>query len=345
MSTQTLNLQAAHILVVDDDPDTRFLNLHALKRMGVGYTESVGSVPDMFYYLNKAQTPVELILMDVMMPGVNGIEGVRQLHQHPTFADIPVIMLTTLNATDKLSEAFDAGANDYLTKPFRFEELQARVTSVLKKQAAFNQLKAKQNKLLEEHETLKMRQRNLERNAYADGLTKIPNRRAFDDALSRLWKRCKENKTPIGMLLSDVDYFKRYNDIYGHQMGDECLVKVAQNLPALTSETVPARYGGEEFAVLFSGNNALHVSAIAQQICQRILDLKIPHMGSELKPYVTISVGCTYIKDIEALETSGFTPEKLLNLSDEALYEAKRKGRSQVAFFDISNETYTFHKS
>ena len=93
--------------------------------------------------------------------------------------------------------------------------------SVLKKQMAFNQLKANQNELLLQHQALKKRQRDLERNVYADGLTNIPNRRAFNDGLERMWERSKAKQEPIGVLLADVDYFKRYNDIYGHQKGDE----------------------------------------------------------------------------------------------------------------------------
>lgn len=331
-SSDISELKQLHALIVDDDPDILFLNKHALSDIGIGHVDGVNSVQAMFAYLNNTETPVSLILMDVMMPGANGIDGVRQLSQHPTFSEIPVIMLTTLNTSEKLAEAFDAGATDYMTKPFKYPELKARVLSILKKQRAFDRLKADQNALLLQHQALKQRQRNLERNVYSDGLTNIPNRRAFNDGIERMWERSQKKQEPIGVLLADVDYFKRYNDIYGHQKGDECLQQVANNLPALTADTLPARYGGEEFAVVICGEKARFIQHISQQICERILALRIPHMGSELRPYITLSIGCTYYPNVENLST-----ETLIKTADEALYKAKQEGRNQVVFYDAES--------
>ncbi len=340
-SSGATDLSQLHALIVDDDQDILFLNKHALKEIGLGHVDGVNSVQAMFTYLNSTESPVSLILMDVMMPGINGIEGVRHLSQHPVFSEIPVIMLTTLNASEKLEEAFDAGATDYVTKPFQYPELKARVMSVLKKQNAFNQLKANQSELLLQHQALKKRQRDLERNVYSDGLTNIPNRRAFNDGLERMWERSRTKQEPIGVLLADVDYFKRYNDIYGHQKGDECLQQVANNLPALTADTLPARYGGEEFAVVICGEKARFIQQISQQICERILALRIPHMGSELRPYITLSIGCTYYANMDELSA-----EDLIKTADDALYKAKQEGRNQVAFYDSeSTQEVTFHKA
>lgn len=328
MSTVDLGLDTLHALIVDDDSDTRFLNQYALKDIGVGHIGQVSSIPEMFHYLNQCSPPVSLILMDVMMPGMNGIEGLRALNHHPEFSEIPVIMLTTLSATEKLEEAFDAGATDYVTKPFKYPELKARVLAALKKQNALNQLKVREQLLLEQHEALKLKQRNLERNVYADGLTHIPNRRAFNDGLERLWQRSLSKQEPLGILMSDVDYFKRYNDIYGHQKGDECLQQVAKNLPALTADALPARYGGEEFAVVISGEKARQVYEIAEQVRLRVMALKIPHLGSEIAPYVTLSLGCVFHDDVSHLQ-----PEDMLKQADEALYTAKHEGRNRVHLF------------
>lgn len=335
------NLKQLHALIVDDDPDILFLNKHALKDIGLGHVEGVNSIQAMFTYLNNTDIPVSLILMDVMMPDINGIDGVRQLSQHPAFSEIPVVMLTTLNTSEKLEEAFSAGATDYVTKPFKYPELKARVLSVLKKQRAFDQLKADQSELILQHQLLKSRQRDLERNVYSDGLTNIPNRRAFNDGLERMWERSQKKREPIGILLADVDYFKRYNDIYGHQKGDECLQQVANNLPALTADTLPARYGGEEFAVVICGEKARFIQQISQQICERILALRIPHMGSELRPYITLSIGCTYYSKIENRST-----EELIKTADEALYKAKQEGRNQVVFYDAeSSPGFSHHEA
>ena len=328
MSTVDIGLATTHALIVDDDSDTRFLNQYALKDIGVGHIGQVSSIQEMFRYLGECQPPVSLILMDVMMPGMNGIEGLKALNQHPEFSDIPVIMLTTLNATEKLEEAFEAGATDYVTKPFKYPELKARVLAALKKQNALNQLKERQQLLLQQQEALKLKQRNLERNVYADGLTHIPNRRAFNDGLERLWQRCVGRQEPLGILMSDVDYFKRYNDIYGHQKGDECLQQVAKNLPALTADALPARYGGEEFAVVISGEKARQVYEIAEQVRLRVIALKIPHLGSEIAPYVTLSLGCVFHDDVSHLQ-----PEDMLKQADEALYTAKHEGRNRVQLF------------
>jgi len=325
MNTLPLNLQHVHALIVDDDPDTRFLNQYALEGIGVGKVGSAGSIQEMFHYLKECPGTVSFILMDIMLPGMDGIEGVRQLNQSPQFAEVPVIMLTTLQASEKLEEAFEAGAVDYVTKPFKYPELKARILSVLKKQSAFRQMQATQEALLQQHEALISKQRDLERNVYTDGLTQIPNRRAFDDGLKRMWSRSLNQGSPIGLLLADVDYFKRYNDFYGHQEGDKCLQAIAKNLPALTVDTLPARYGGEELAVVICGEKALQIEAIAEQIRQRILDLNIPHEKSEIAEQVTLSIGCvTYRKP------GLCTPTVLVKEADEALYQAKHNGRNQV---------------
>ncbi len=182
----------------------------------------------------------------------------------------------------------------------------------------------------------------LERLSTVDPLTGIANRRAFDEALSQEWRRMMRHKTALSLLMIDVDYFKRFNDCYGHVGGDECLRAVAQVIAgrARRAGELAARYGGEEFAVLLPQADIAVASRLAALICDSVRERRIPHEGSAVAPYVTVSVGVASIADIPksvaalsrdnaAAVASLAGPTLLVEVADHALYRAKTAGRNR----------------
>jgi diguanylate cyclase (GGDEF)-like protein len=167
----------------------------------------------------------------------------------------------------------------------------------------------------------------LEQLSAQDGLTGIANRRRFDESLQGEWRRCAREQAPLSVIMVDVDMFKKFNDHYGHQTGDDCLRRVAQRLrqvPQRPGDLV-ARYGGEEFVLLLPGTDADGAVVVAEQLRRGVLELGIPHAASEVSEIVTISLGvATRVPELEKAATS------LVGLADESLYEAKRSGRNRL---------------
>lgn len=168
----------------------------------------------------------------------------------------------------------------------------------------------------------------LQRLAYVDGLTQIANRRRFDEQLWHEWFRSQREQLPLSLVLCDVDYFKQYNDTYGHQVGDECLRSVAKALASVIKRPadLAARYGGEEFAVLLPQTDIAGAVRVAQMVQSRIKQLQLPHARSQVKPYVTVSFGVASL-----IPSAQSTPEQLLALADQALYQAKMDGRDRIS--------------
>jgi diguanylate cyclase (GGDEF)-like protein len=193
------------------------------------------------------------------------------------------------------------------------------------------QLKARQRKLakLIDARTAELKKANDELHALAnsDGLTKIGNRRRFEQFLADEWHRAVRFKTEISLVLLDIDHFKLYNDTYGHQTGDECLQKVAEALAATIKRPTDlvARFGGEEFAIVLGGTDAEGALNIAEQAVENVKNLKIPHSSSETFEHITVSVGiATVFANFETTEAD------LIKIADKALYQAKESGRNQI---------------
>lgn len=167
----------------------------------------------------------------------------------------------------------------------------------------------------------------LERIATIDGLTQIANRRQFDKCLTQEWKRMRREQTPLSLILCDIDFFKLYNDAYGHQMGDECIRTVAQAIRRSVKRPadLAARYGGEEFAVILPNTNAEGAVLLAENIRKAVQHLKIIHARSPVSGYVSLSLGVASIIPFQE-----FAPETLIEMADKALYEAKKHGRNRV---------------
>ncbi len=313
------------ILIVDDMEDQRLL-LHKFLKDGE-FTDILmaDSAKKAFKILGLDEPAglahkIDLILMDLIMPEVDGIEACRRIRSVERFRDIPIIMVTVRDEVKSLKTALESGAVDYISKPVDKIELQARVRSGLRLKHEMDYRKSREHELEE-------RNRMLESLSMLDALTGIGNRRYFDDFVNKEWKRSTRDSLPVSMIMLDIDHFKAFNDTYGHQRGDECLKQVARQL----SDTLKrpgdfaARYGGEEFAVVLPNTDIKGAVFIAETLRSTIEALKITHAASDTAKWVTVSLGVGSL-----IPNRHSKPEQLIALADQALYDAKRKGRNRV---------------
>ncbi|MBD0304619.1 MAG: diguanylate cyclase, partial [Tolypothrix sp. T3-bin4] len=224
----------------------------------------------------------------------------------------PILMITCLDDEESVDRAFDAGATDYVTKPIHWPVLRQRLRRLLQQVQVYKQLEAANQAL--------------QHLANVDGLTELANRRRFDDYLNTQWINLAQEESPLSMILCDIDYFKFYNDRYGHPAGDVCLQKVGAllSLKAQKHQDLVARYGGEEFAVIMPytpASGAVHVAAAIQA---GIKGLQIAHDGSAVSQYVTLSMGVATV-----VPTWQSSPSDLIVQADKALYQAKAGGRDR----------------
>ncbi len=248
----------------------------------------------------------DLILLDVMMPGMDGYQVCRMLRDAEKTSQIPVIFITARDGERDEEEGFAAGAVDYITKPFHLPVVRARVKT---------------------HVELKLKTDLLAELAHLDGLTGIANRRRFDAVLADEWRRAQRSATSLAMLIVDIDYFKRFNDHYGHLAGDRCLSSVAECLDATASRAgdLVARVGGEEFAVLLPGSDQAAAFAVAQRVAERLAALHISHPTSPVADQVTVSIGVA-----ATLPRLADSPTSLFEAADRQLYAAKEHGRNRI---------------
>ncbi len=275
-----------------------------------------------------------VILQDLVMPEVDGMTLVRFYRNNPATRDVPVIVLSSKDDPNIKSDAFGHGANDYLVKLPEKVELLARIRSHAKsylaqkeRDEAFRSLSNMQAQLEKMNNELANSNRELTRLSSMDGLTGVSNRRQFDATMSREWQRAIRSDMPISLIFADIDFFKRYNDHYGHQAGDDCLKRVAETL--LTTVHRPAdlvsRYGGEEFVMILPDTTNEGALAVAEKALHSVRELNIPHENSEVADHVTLSIG---VATLCPQENSG--PEELIEVADRMLYRAKEKGRNKI---------------
>ena len=222
--------KADSILIVDDESiNLEILAANLAPRYQVRtYTDGAAAIE------HAQQTPPDLLLLDVVMPDVDGYEVLRRFKDHPSTRNVPVIFVTGRGAAKEQLRGLSAGAVDYITKPFEMPIVLARVETQL---------------------ALKRKSDLLERLASIDPITEISNRRQFDDVISREWSRCARGEQSLSLMMIDIDDFKAFNDRYGHPAGDACLRQVAERMATEVNrgEDFIARYGGEEFAVVLPG--------------------------------------------------------------------------------------------
>lgn len=271
-----------------------------------------------------------VILQDLIMPEVDGFELVQRYRAHPETENIPVIVLSTKEEPKSKAKGFAVGANDYVIKlPDRLELL-ARIRyhstayiNRLQRDDAFRFLRESQQKLAEANI-------ELQKLASLDGLTCIPNRRRFDEVLQLEWQRAQRQRTTLSLLLCDIDFFKIYNDSYGHLAGDVCLKKVAATLAVCLRRPadLAARYGGEEFALILPETDEQGAMVVAETCRKQIEELAIPNADAPLHGNVTLSLGL-----VSMIPSTQLRPEDMIDMADHALYEAKHNGRNQSRLF------------
>ena len=256
---------------------------------------------------------VSLVLLDVSMPGMDGYEVLRRIKTNERTADIGVIFIT--GQTDEADEerGLRLGAADYVSKPIRPAIVRARIRV---------------------HLELAKQRRQLVRLSTQDDLTGIANRRHFDEVLERQCRYSARRRETIGLAIFDVDYFKQYNDFYGHGAGDEALRHVAQILSRYARQPydVAARYGGEEFVLL--AQQADTFEAKLERLRCEIMALDIPHARSSAGKSITISGGALIARMAEPMD-----PTMLLRCADRLLYRAKREGRNRILTETVSVST------
>ncbi len=248
----------------------------------------------------------DLVVLDVMMPGMDGYEVCRRLKADTVTAQIPVIFITALDEAEEEARGLELGAVDYLTKPITPAIVLARVKT---------------------HVELKRLRDRLELMSTTDGLTGVSNRRGFDAGLGREWQRALRAKTPLSLIMADIDFFKSFNDHYGHLAGDSCLRKVAGAMAGAVQRPADlvARYGGEEFAALLPDTDAVGARALAEEMRRRVTALGIGHAASAAAGHITISLGVATL-----VPESRDDPNYLILQADEALYQAKEQGRDRA---------------
>ena len=292
------------VLLVDDQP----VQLQVLYRVLSGpYQLFMATSGAQALQVVRDQQP-DLVLLDVVMPDMDGFEVLQRLHAERDTANLPVIFVTAHEGADIESRCLEAGAVDFIAKPVNPAVVRARVRT---------------------HLTLKFQSDLLRTLAFVDGLTGVANRRHFDERLALEWGRAQRLAAPLSLMLADVDHFKAYNDHYGHQAGDEVLRRVAQTLrEQLRRPTdMVARYGGEEFACLLPDTPLADARTLAERMGQAVRELAIPHRHSRAAPVVTVSFG---VAAREGPALRGAHPALLLGLADAQLYEAKHQGRARV---------------
>lgn len=247
----------------------------------------------------------DLILLDVMMPEMDGYEVCRRLKENKFTEMIPVIFVTSLDSEDDEQKGLEMGAIDYITKPFHPPIVRMRIRNHL-------ELVRYRNKLKHLSTT--------------DGLTGIANRRRFDDQLYVEWGRALRENEPLSLIFLDIDNFKKYNDYFGHLQGDECLRTIAQAIQKchLRDTDIVARYGGEEFAVVLPNTDLEGAKACAENLAERVQALSLPHPENGDFKVITVSMGISSV-----IPQPNITPDQVLYFVDGCMYEAKETGRNR----------------
>jgi diguanylate cyclase (GGDEF)-like protein len=310
--------QHARILIVDDHDDN--VELLRARLDAWGYTTDTAS--DGAEALEKVeQHPPDLVLLDVMMPKIDGIEVARRVKANPSLPFIPIIMQTALDATENKVEGLEAGADDYITKPIDFAELKARLTSMLRIKRLQEELEERERQLLEANERLRYM-------SQTDALTGLDNRRNLEERIDEMFEHAKRLNEPFSCVMCDLDRFKSVNDTYGHQAGDAVLKQFAKILRLEVREIDRAgRYGGEEFMLLLPGTVLDAAVRFAERVRKHVESHTFRFDDTDIQRTASFGVSAwphPRIADCDAL----------VRAADDALYVAKETGRNRVVRFD-----------
>ena len=323
-----------NILIVDDDKDMRLLLATHLKNEGyeeIYFAENAKKASELLNLEDENdKKDFDLIILDIFLNDVNGLELCSKIKELEKYKDLPIIIITAKDDEEYLKNAFNAGAHDYIKKPINKVEFLARVKAALSFRKEMKKRKAREEELIEISQKLSKANKKLEKMASVDGLTGLANRRLFDKAIKKEFKRAKREENNISLIMADIDNFKDYNDTYGHQAGDDCLKKIAKVLKKSTKRPadLAARYGGEEFAIILPATDKQGAIKLAEEIRKKVISLKLEHKESDVSDYVTISFGVNSTKPHNKVDEESI--EKFIENADKALYEAKENGRNRV---------------
>ena len=308
----------ARILIVDDHEDN--IELLRARLEAWGY-RTVCAMDGASALRAVYESPPDLILLDVMMPEIDGIEVARRIKADGSLPFIPIIMQTALDSIEHKVEGLDAGADDYITKPIHFSELQARVRSLLRIKALQEKVANRERELSEMNDRLLLISRT-------DGLTGIANRRHVEERLHEMWEHASRLNEPLSCVMCDIDKFKSVNDTYGHQAGDAVLKQFAEVLTHEAREIDRVgRYGGEEFIVLLPGTVLDAAVTFAERVRSAIEERTFTFEGGSLRRTVSAGVAAWPHPRVHS-------HEELIKAADSALYVAKETGRNRVIRFD-----------
>jgi len=299
-----MSINEKPVILLIDDLTTNLLLLNDLLKDDYEIKVAKNGQKAIEIALSDAQ--IDLILLDIMMPNLDGYEVCKILKNNEQTKNIPIIFVTAKDSQEDEEYGLNLGAIDYITKPFKKTIVKLRLR---------NQIE------------LKLKSDALEELSMYDGLTHIPNRRYFDEMFERRYKEALRQQENLVVIMVDIDFFKLYNDNYGHGKGDEALKKVAIALKDTLKRPNDfiARYGGEEFVVLLSGLTQESISVIANELLDAVRDLNIEHLYSKVQNKITISLGIFYkSKDLN------IEKNEMLASADGLLYKAKESGRNQV---------------
>lgn len=290
------------ILIVDDDPTSLHLLSYIFSDL---YSLTIANNAEDALVLVK-EVP-DLILLDINLPGINGLDLCRVIKLESELSEIPIIFITGTSDIEIEENGISLGAVDFIYKPYSAPVLKARVRN---------------------HIELKRKADQLQVMALKDPLTNVYNRRHFEHTLHAEWQRHARTKTPLSILMVDIDHFKNVNDEFGHQMGDECIIEVCKAISDSVQRPADfvARYGGEEFVVFLPDTNIAGAMAVAEHIRLKVIEMTTQRNKSTTSfPRLTVSVGCAC-----SVPESKVTPYQLVKSADDALYAAKFAGRNKV---------------
>ncbi|WP_027179402.1 GGDEF domain-containing response regulator [Maridesulfovibrio bastinii] len=299
----------AKILVVDDER----MNLNILSDLLIDdYKVILAKNGTQALERAWSDNPPDIILLDVMMPEMDGYTVLHKLKEDERTKNTPVIFITALDSIEDEATGLEKGAMDYIRKPFHPPIVKARIRN---------------------HLTLVRQRHLLEGLANYDALTEIPNRRNYELSVDREWRRCQRAFLPISLAMVDVDCFKQYNDNYGHTAGDVALKKVAGIISSAINRPcdLAARYGGEEFVILLPETDAYGARYLVEDIRKKVEQLEIKHEFSPINPFLTISIGGVTL--IPGVTNSA---EVLIESADAMMYQAKRGGKNAVIWEDMT---------
>ncbi|HUF14249.1 MAG TPA: diguanylate cyclase [Longimicrobiales bacterium] len=300
--------ESSSILVVDDSADN--LEIITARLRSVGYDVITAADGESAVEQVRKQPP-DLILLDVMLPGMDGYEVARVVKRDEGLPFIPIILVTARDSTEDKITGLDAGADDYLPKPINFPELEARVRSMLR-------IKRLQDELEEKN-------RELERLSISDGLTGLFNHRHIHQELWEEFERVQRTEEPLGVAMMDLDHFKQVNDTYGHQAGDAVLEEVARILRETAREIDKlGRYGGEEFMAILPDSDLDAATVFAERVREAVEEHTFD-VGLDQTIRLTVSAGVANYPN-GSIEN----PDLLVDWADRALYAAKKAGRNRV---------------